>query len=399
MSAHKESQAESQVQLDLSDVDKWVGKPIVFAELWDPCNATDIRRWVQAMDYPNPIHWDEEFAGNSKFGGIVAPQSFAVAMDYGHGCHPACVGKIPGSHLIFGGEEWWYYGPRIRPGDKLFQERRFDGYKVADTKFAGPTVFTRGDTVHRNQHGALVAKERATAIRYLVSEATKRGMYDKEKRAPRKWTQGELEEIARIRHEWLLSNRQGVSPHYEAIKVGDKLPRRVIGPHSVVTFALECRAHRQNVWGTWRWNPPPGCHDPAKEDAGFDKNMTYDHEAGKIDPRKKDGLFFGPSSGHINADKAEKIGMGGAYGYGASMNAWFNDYIAYWAGNDGYIWHSVTQFRSPAFEGDVTYLDGEIIEKIDVSPYGMPVVKVQAKMTTQEGEIILTGKAEVEVSH
>jgi hypothetical protein len=48
--------------LDTSDVDRWIGKPIVFAEFWDPCNATDIRRWVQAMDYANPLHWDEEFA-------------------------------------------------------------------------------------------------------------------------------------------------------------------------------------------------------------------------------------------------------------------------------------------------------------------------------------------------
>ena len=59
----------------------------------------------------------------------------------------------------------------------------------------------------------------------------------------------------------------------------------------------------------------------------------------------------------------------------------------------------MTQFRSPAFEGDVTYLDGEVIEKIDQSPYGVPVVRVQAKQTTQTGEIILTGKAEVEVSY
>ena len=64
---------ESTVQLDLSDLDRWVGKPVVFAEFWDPCSATDIRRWVQAMDYANPLHWDEEFAKKSRFGGIVAP--------------------------------------------------------------------------------------------------------------------------------------------------------------------------------------------------------------------------------------------------------------------------------------------------------------------------------------
>ena len=40
-------------------------------------------------------------------------------------------------------------------------------------------MFSRGDTVHTNQHGALVARERSTAIRYLYEEATKRGMFDK----------------------------------------------------------------------------------------------------------------------------------------------------------------------------------------------------------------------------
>ena len=42
MSADNVNQATA--QLDLSDLDRWVGKPVVFAELWDPCNATDIRR-------------------------------------------------------------------------------------------------------------------------------------------------------------------------------------------------------------------------------------------------------------------------------------------------------------------------------------------------------------------
>ncbi len=390
---------ENQTQLDLRELDKWVGKPVVFAEMWDACNATDIRRWVQAMDYANPLHWDENFARSSRFGGIVAPQSFTVAMDYGHGCHPSCVGKIPGSHLIFGGEEWWFYGTPVRPGDKLTQQRRFDGYDVADTKFAGPTVFTRGDTIHRNQHGALVAKERATAIRYLVDEAKKRGMYDKQKRSPKKWSADELAVVNKLRLDWILSNREGVSPHFASVKVGDKLPRRVIGPHSVVTFALECRAHRQNIWGTWRWNVPEGVYDPATEDAGFSEKMSYDFEARKIDPRMADGLFHGPSSGHINADKAEDIGMGGAYGYGASMNAWFVDYVAYWAGHNGFVWHSKSQFRSPAFEGDVTYLDGEVVDKVTLSPYGMPVVQIKVKQTTQDGDVILTGLAEVELPY
>lgn len=384
--------------LDLSDLDKWVGKRVVYNEFLDPCSATDVRRWVQAMDYPNPLHWDEAFARDAGLPGIVAPQSFTVCMDYGHGCTPSAIGNIPGSHLIFGGEEWWYYGgTRIRPGDTLTQERRFDGYSVADTKFAGPTVFTRGDTVHRNQHGSLVARERATAIRYLREEARKRGMYDREKRAPRKWTAQELADIQRVRMDWILSNREGRTPHYEEVKVGDTLPRRVVGPHSVVTFALECRAHRQNIWGTYHWNVPDGVQDPAREPMGFSADMDYDWEARKIDPRQGDGLYYGPSSGHINSEKAESVGMGGAYGYGSSMNAWFVDYLSYWAGLEGFVWHSRAQFRSPAFEGDVTYLQGEVVDKIDQSAYGMPVVQVKVQQTTQDGDVILSATAEVEL--
>ena len=99
---------QDEAQLDLSDVEPRVGQIVGGGQRWEPCSANDIRRWVMAMDYPNPIHWDEEFARASQFGGVVAPQSFVIAMDIGHGVQPACVGRIAGSYLIFGGEEWWH---------------------------------------------------------------------------------------------------------------------------------------------------------------------------------------------------------------------------------------------------------------------------------------------------
>src|SRR3546814_3881532 len=123
-----------------------------------------------------------------------------------------------------------------------------------------------------------------------------------------------------------MAKREGKSPSYGDGRIGDKLPRRVVGPHTITTFGTEYRAFRQNSWGTWRWNVPEGAYDPAKEDAGFASDMTYDHDARRIDPRQGDGLYHGPSSGHLNLEKASNIGMGGMYGYGASMNAWHVDY-------------------------------------------------------------------------
>jgi acyl dehydratase len=386
------------VELDLSDVERRVGEEVGGGELIEPCTATDIRRWVMAMDYPNPIHWDHEFAARSKFGGIVAPQSFAVAIDYGHGAQPACVGHIPGSHLIFGGEEWWHYGPRLRPGDRLTQRRYFHDYRVTQTKFAGPTLFQRGDTVHYNQHGTPVCKERATSIRYLVSEAERRGMLGQTVEAAPRWTREQLLEVERERLAWVHSNREGRTPRYEEVSVGDRLPRRVIGPHTLASFATEYRAFVFNVWGSFRWVAPPGVSDAwVNQDPGWVEGFGFDEEGAKIDPRLRDGLYVGPSRGHVDVEKAAQIGVPRAYGYGATMGAWVTDYVSYWAGYEGFVRYTYTSYRAMAYEGDVTYLNAEVKERIDESSWGAPMVRLDIKMTNQSGAVLVTGTADVEL--
>jgi acyl dehydratase len=388
----------TKVGLDLSDVDHRVGQPVGGGQLWDPCSGTDIRRWVMAMDYPNPLHWDQEFALGSRYGGLVAPQSIAVALDYGHGAQPACVGHIPGSHLIFGGEEWWFYGTPVRPGDQLFQQRRFHGYDVAETRFAGPTMFSHGDTTHTNQHGALVARERSTAIRYLADEAARRGMYDEQVGPVRTWSEPELAEVEKVRHDWLLSNRDGVSPRFADVQVGDRLPRRAIGPHSIASFTTEYRAFVFNVWGSFGWVAPDRVADPwINQDPGWRPGFSFDEQGATIDPRKRDGVYVGPSRGHIDSEKASQVGMTRAYGYGATMGAWCTDHLAYWAGHDGMVRHSKASFRGPAWEGDVTYLDAEVTGRQAESAWGVPLVTVTLQLTNQDGKRLVDCTAEVEL--
>jgi acyl dehydratase len=388
--------AEGQVQIDLSDIDHRVGKRVGGGQLIEPCSALDIRRWVMGMDYPNPIHWDEEWARNSKFGGIVAPQSICVGLDFGDGVSPSLVGYIANSHMLFGGEEWWFYGPRVRPGDKLFQERWFYDYKKVDSKFAGPSLITRGDTLHRNQHGTPVAKERATSIRYLVAEAEKRKMYASNPTQAPEWTAEELKKVAKVRRDWILSNREGRTPHFEEVQVGDRLPRRALGPHTVATLASEWRAFPFTTWGACETIGVPGDPDAwIHNDSGF--SIPLDYEEGKIDPRAVDGLYSGPASGHVNKSTGSSIGLPRMYGYGASMGAWAVDYLAYWAGNDGMIRHSKVTFRTPAFEGDVTYCDGEVTAKTPDSPWGTPIVTVKVQLTNQDGTVVVDGAAEIEI--
>ena len=156
--------------IDVSDLDRYRGQSLDGGQLKDPITNNDIRRWVMGMQYPNPLHYDDEFASRSRFGVIVAPQSFSVCCDVGHGALPATFGHIPDSHMIFGGDEWWFYGPRVFAGDRVTVERRYGDYRVAETRFAGPTVFRAGDSFHTNQRGDRISKQRSTSVRYLVEE-------------------------------------------------------------------------------------------------------------------------------------------------------------------------------------------------------------------------------------
>jgi acyl dehydratase len=59
--------------------------------------------------------------------------------------------------------------------------------------------------------------------------------------------------------------------------------------------------------------------------------------------------------------------------------------------------HTKADFRTPAFEGDVTYFDAEIIDKQPESTWGVPLVQVKLRLTNQNGEMLVGCTAEVEL--
>ena len=378
------------VELDTRDVDRWIGKPLGGGRMKDPVHVNDLRRWAQGMQNPNPLHYDEQYAAQSRFERIVAMQSFAVCTDTSHGAGPAIQGTIPGQHMIFGGDEWWFHGPHIEPGDRITLERMLFDYKVSETKFSGPTMFSRGDTTYIKQTGEVVSKQRSTSVRYLAENARKLGLFEQE--TERSWSDQDLEDLEKRKLDYYRSYLDLGHEKRLFVKEGDALPTRPLGPHTLMSFTTEWRSYLMTIWGAVDWYG-----ETSTMTSGWLPEMSRDEEGARLDPAHADGLYKGPSRGHVQPRYAQLIGMPRGYGYGASMGAWILDYLANWGGEWSFIRHSNMQYRAPALTGDATFLNGEVLGLDMGDASGRPVATVKVVMTSQDDVVMAIGTAEIEL--
>ncbi|MBU6269070.1 MAG: hypothetical protein KGN34_16100, partial [Sphingomonadales bacterium] len=253
------------------------------------------------------------------------------------------------------------------------------------------TVFQRGDNFYRNQNGELISKQRSTSIRYSAAaggESTDASQADDPE-----WTDAQLDELEARKATWvkMLRDLGHKERWWDDVQVGENLPERVFGPHSISSFTTEWRAYIVNTWGTFNLR---------KQDLlamGFTPEMAgheNDPDMQLENPELTDGAYFGPSRGHLFPKYARRIGMPRGYGYGASMGAWMTDYLAGWAGEHGMVVHSNCSYRGPALTGDVTIQTAEVTEK-SVDESGHHLVHVKQLMKNQLGKTMATGTAEI----
>ena len=132
-----------------------------------------VRRFADAVDDPNPLYGDEEYAKNSKYGSIIAPPGFfgwPSKWKGGSSSSPvtgdlrpalARAGYNAGS-LIDAGTEYTFFCP-IRVGDTLAALPRVVVITEREGKL-GKMAFVITETTYTNQNGDLVAKARGTLI-------------------------------------------------------------------------------------------------------------------------------------------------------------------------------------------------------------------------------------------
>ena len=131
----------------------------------------DITRFAQAIDDPNPLYTDPEYAQKSKYGSIIAPPLFCQMFAYTD--IPADELKQDGSPKeidvplpttrVLGGGSSFEVGEPIRAGDTITVVKKIhDIYKKQGK--SGQLYFVQMDNLWTNQNGEMVAHEVATYI-------------------------------------------------------------------------------------------------------------------------------------------------------------------------------------------------------------------------------------------
>ncbi len=131
-----------------------------------------IRRFADAVDDPNPLYRDDEYARNSRYGSIIAPPGFfgwpsrqprgapltaESAADLGTALIEAGYARV-----LDGGIEYDFISP-VRAGDTLAASSVIKNIREREGK-TGKMAFLIMETTYTNQNGDVVARARTTTI-------------------------------------------------------------------------------------------------------------------------------------------------------------------------------------------------------------------------------------------
>lgn len=377
--------------IDLTELSPWVGVPFGGVQFKEPFSVTDIRRWVTRTDNVNPLHWDEEWAAESRFGQIVAPQSFQGVRVIAY----IEITRVSTLDIMGGynaGEEFFFYGPRVVAGDKFTIDRETQSLRATNSRL-GPSLLVSADATYINQRGQVVLRKRSTRlntvkanIAQLGDAAVPIGQDDEPQ-----WTDEQIAKIMDDKVDYAKSFRTHEKRLFGSVKVGDRLPRCILGPHSGVSimYAEDCDVEGWGVMHEPRDQMPrlPAAYPPKAADL----------QRAKVYPaRHADNYLYGWARGHVFNRYARERGMPRAFHVGSTESVWVIDHLANWAGEWGFVRHLTIRYGAPVLSGDLTYINAVVTELIPRDA-GHGTVHVSYTFEDQNGKKLCTGAGEIEL--
>ena len=111
------------------------------AELSRQVTAEDIVRFTEISGDRNPLHYDQELAASTRFGGIVVQGGVTSAI-----LNAVVAERLPGPGTVFLEVSWRFTAP-VRPGDEITGEVEVTGVREDRPITTLATRVVRGDGV------------------------------------------------------------------------------------------------------------------------------------------------------------------------------------------------------------------------------------------------------------
>lgn len=131
-----------------------------------------IRRYAEAVGNDSPLHNDEEYAGKTKYGSIIAPPGFwgwptqtpssSTGLAEIVGELQAALARGGFHRILDGGISYDFFLP-LRAGDIIVASPKVTGLSEKEGK-SGSMIICNFETTYVNQNGDLVAKSYQTFI-------------------------------------------------------------------------------------------------------------------------------------------------------------------------------------------------------------------------------------------
>jgi acyl dehydratase len=127
----------------------WLRHALRMADIGDRASRTraiaarDIELFTELTGDRNPLHYDEELASRSRFGGLIVQGGVTSGL-----LNAVVAEDLPGPGSVFLHVDWSFTAP-VRPGDEITAE-----VEVLEARRDKPIVKLR--TTITNQHGTVV---------------------------------------------------------------------------------------------------------------------------------------------------------------------------------------------------------------------------------------------------
>ncbi len=344
------------------------------------------RHVAEAYGDDNPLWSDEEYAGTTRWEGVIAPPPLVggdslIGVDEVREVAPEVKDLMRGDplrgvHAFYSASarEWW---APLRPGHQVSRRNALVGVLDKPSEFAERAVHEWTGQVFQDDEGTILSGQYRLMIRTERTKAREKAKEKKEGAVEAKvYTDDEIDAIGA---QYDAEGPRGSDPRFwEDVNVGDPIGPMVKGPLLVTDMIC------------WHVGMGMGLYGVKPLRLGYQNRKRIPKFFHRDDQNIPDVM----QRVHWDPEFARRAGNPTTFDYGRMRETWLIHMCTDWMGDDAWLWKLDCEFRKFNFVGDTQWLNGTVTEKY-LAEGDRPAVKIELSARNQRGEITTPGHATI----